>query len=221
VFPKVREELRTVSYLLKPGGDCFLAIADFLCLPCHPLIGNYVQKVDDIEYSLKLCDSFCTGLWQACSSEPNISRLFPTAPVQPSTANDFCTMLFDAEAANDVPEFKFRSDIVPSGASCFSGMGKQAVSCSGCVPDASACPIKSRPPVTKDPLPVDPTPKPVQDTSVGGTLTIALGVVAVALLVIGAIVAIIVFVRRRGPPVPRGRDYFPKLDDEDTGSLTS
>src|SRR4051812_1486532 len=102
-------------------------------------------------------------------------------------------MLFNAEAANDVPEFKFRSEIVADGPNCFKGIGKPAVSCSGCVPDPSACPVKSRPPITKDPLPVDPTPPVVQDTSVGGTLTIALGVVAVALVVIGAIVAIIVF----------------------------
>lgn len=130
-------------------------------------------------------------------------------------------MLFNAEAANDVPDFKFRAEIVPQSAQCFAGIGKQAVRCSGCVPDGSSCPVKSLPPVTKDPPPGEPTPKPVDNTSVGGTLTIALGVVAVALLVIGAIIAIVVFVRRRGPPVPRGRDYFPKLDDEDTGSLTS
>ncbi len=60
VLPKVREELRTVAGIVSPrmlfrflsshrrscvfaGGDCFLAIADFLCLACSPTIGNYVQ----------------------------------------------------------------------------------------------------------------------------------------------------------------------------------
>ncbi len=125
VLPKVREELRTVAGIVSPrmlfrflsshrrscvfaGGDCFLAIADFLCLACSPTIGNYVQvriersfwvhdadraarvtqKVDDIEYTLQLCGSFCDQLWSACSSEKNISQLFPTAPQPAANADD-------------------------------------------------------------------------------------------------------------------------------------
>ncbi len=131
-------------------------------------------------------------------------------------------MLFNAEAANDVPEFKFRAEISRGTNACFSGVGKTAVSCSGCVPAGSCKPGPSgqpKPDKTKpDRPPVDPTVAPSSDTSLGGTLVIAVGVVVVAVVVLAAVVGIIFFVRRRGPPVPRGRDYFPKLDDDDSGS---
>jgi len=226
VFPKVREELLTVSTLIS-GQQCYLSIADFVCMACAPRLSSYVRQIGTITYELSLCGSFCDSLWESCHNEQHLADLFPLDS-PPQNADQFCLMLFDADAAVDIPELKFTAVVNRSSqaSSCFGGVGTQMISCSGCVGGAVTCnPSTSGlftlpPRTTIEGFPNRPTPPSVDSTSVGSTLTVALGVLLVALLVLAAVGGIYWFIRRSRPPPPRGRDYFPKMDEEDGGSST-
>jgi len=130
IIPAIERQLKKV----KENGThsaCYLAVADLLCLWCHPSTKEFVQgSIQRPE--LHICLSTCEKLWDSCKDQQTTFGISPPA----STPRQFCAaLLVEEETEDDGNEGGVNVIISQNNKACYAGVPLGEVEASGCSGD--------------------------------------------------------------------------------------
>jgi len=127
IIPAIQRQLDRVW---KNGtrGDCYTAIADLLCLWCHPQTASFLQG--SLQHpELHICSSTCLKLWNACKDQQETFGIKPPA----GTSRQFCAaLLVEEEEEENTAETGVSVIFSSNNEHCFAGLSIGDVAASGC-----------------------------------------------------------------------------------------
>jgi len=95
ILPVVEQQLDAV-YKNGTKDKCYLAIADLLCLWCHPNTASFIEG-SSRHLTLVICPSMCVKLWDACKDQQATFGI--TTPAL--TPRQFCAQLLIEEEGKE------------------------------------------------------------------------------------------------------------------------